>query len=148
MPPDRKKAASQAAIAKQLRLHRSTVRDHQRSGVIPKGATLQQAEDAYRTHIATNPRDDLAEARARQALAHALKIERQNDKDRGRLVDKDEYDRAHEEQVRRAVALLTSMSEELGPRLAVETDVRLVIDILDAEIRKVCALLSGRKAPQ
>jgi hypothetical protein len=82
------------------------------------------------------------------ARTQRLREERKLAEEEGRLVDKDEYDRAHEEHLVRAAAIVMSMSEELGPRIAAETDPRKVIDMLDAELRKVCALLAGRKAPQ
>jgi hypothetical protein len=97
-----------------------------------------------------NKRNGGAYFEEKTALARTQRklAERKLAQEEGRLLDADEVERAIADLQGRAVALLMSVSEEIGPRLAAESDVRKVIELLDAELRKVAAQVAGRKAPQ
>lgn len=97
-----------------------------------------------------NKRNGGAYFEEKTALARTQRklAERKLAQEEGRLLDADEVERALADLQGRAVALLMSVSEEIGPRLAAESDQRKVIEILDVELRKVCAQIAGRKAPQ
>lgn len=86
----------------------------------------------------------------REALTRTQRLlaERKLAEADGRLLDAEEVERAIADQQGRAVALLLSLPDELGPVLAAESDQRKVIELLDQALRKVCALVAGGKPQQ
>lgn len=66
----------------------------------------------------------------------------------GRLLDAAEVESAIAEKQAQAVALLMSLPEEIGPRIAAEKSRWKVIAMLSAEMRRVCELIAGGRKPQ